>query len=152
MRKNIGMVLFFAFVTSFCVNESFADKGVKTEGTAGKEKAEGSHGKDKGAIEEGAGKDSTGRSQKKVEKRLNDLTAKLNLNAEQQNQIKEILIKSREDHMAAWAETKIKLKEVRRKAHAQIETLLTADQKEKFKGICKASEAQKQEEDIDEDE
>lgn len=82
----------------------------------------------------------------KFKAKLDDLTAKLNLTAEQQAQVKEILTKAKEESKAVWEESKGKIKEIRAKAHDVIAGLLIDEQKEKFKEVRKECEVQKPEE------
>ena len=126
MRKY-AFILFVALALTSQAKSAFADKEAVNEKKI-------------------ACPDTTLSKAEKFKAKLDDLTAKLTLTAEQQTQVTEILTKAKEDSKAVWVEAKGKIKEIRSKAHDVIAGLLTDEQKEKFKEVRKECEAQKPEE------
>ncbi len=77
----------------------------------------------------------------KIQAKVDQLTKELNLTAEQQVKIKEMLQKSTEEIRAILQATKEQTKEIRVKAHDEVMNLLTPEQKDKFKVTRKKHEA-----------
>ena len=77
----------------------------------------------------------------KIQAKVVKLTKELNLTAEQQVKIKEMLQKSTEEIRAILQATKEQTKEIRVKAHDEVMNLLTPEQKDKFKVTRKKHEA-----------
>lgn len=120
MRKHIIFVLCLALAAISIGVYSFANEEAKGKEVVCKDKAK--------------------KWAENAKEKLEDLTVKLNLTAEQQAQVKEILTKSKEESKAVREEAKGKIKEIRSRAHDEIAALLTAEQKEKFKDVRKECE------------
>ncbi len=67
-----------------------------------------------------------------VDEKLAKLTKKLDLTADQQAKVKDIVTKERADAKAVWDDAMAKKKAIRASANDQIKALLTAEQKTKF--------------------
>lgn len=90
-------------------------------------------GQEQGAPEHGRGR------QMDPDKQLAMMTKRLNLTADQQNQIKPILADRQQKMQAVWADSSAsredrmsKMKAIREDSRTKIEAVLTADQKQKF--------------------
>ena len=77
----------------------------------------------------------------KIQAKVDELAEELNLTAEQQAKIKEILENSTEEIKGILQATKDKAKEIRVKAHDEVMNLLTQEQRDKFKVTRKKHEA-----------
>ncbi len=70
-----------------------------------------------------------------VEDKVTQWSKELNLSAEQQVKVKDILSKSKDQARAVLDESKAKIKELNIKSHDEIKALLTEEQKQKFKDL-----------------
>ncbi|MDD5652626.1 MAG: hypothetical protein PHT31_00510 [Candidatus Omnitrophica bacterium] len=76
----------------------------------------------------------------KIQSRVDELTKELNLTAEQQAKVKQILGKGSQDLRVLMQNARNKAKELRIKAHDEIMAVLTAEQQAKFKVTRKKNE------------
>jgi Spy/CpxP family protein refolding chaperone len=70
-----------------------------------------------------------------VDDKLAKLTKKLDLTADQQAKVKDIVTKERADAKAVWDDAMAKKKSIKTAANDKIKALLTAEQKAKFDAI-----------------
>lgn len=74
----------------------------------------------------------------RIEMRLNELSAQLNLTPEQKEKVKDIFAQAKKETKDVLEEARIKVKKVKVKVDEGIRAILTEEQKKKFHGQAKA--------------